>query len=184
MPTRLAYFARMTDEEGVRAARAGDSAAFGRLVDRHLPGVLAIARACARRREDALDVAQLVLLRAWQSLGQLQDPARFAPWLHAITRNTARNWLRDHPARERPLDGVDLEPVDPHSVTSADRGVDEAPIRAAVDALPGDLAEVVRLRFQGDLSYDEIARSLDIPLSQVRDRLYRAKLALRKVLRP
>jgi RNA polymerase sigma factor (sigma-70 family) len=170
----------MRDESAIAAllasARRGDAAAFGRLVQMFLPAVTAGALAIVQWRESAEDVAQIAFLRAWQSLSSLQADAAFASWLLTITRNCARNWLRDHAGQAKLLD------------ESAAAGVaaplprdDELP--AAVQKLPDELREAVLLRYVSDLSYEEIAAALGAPLSVVRDRLYRAKQALQEFLK-
>ena len=170
----------MPDADGiaalVAAARRGDRHAFAELVGKFLPAVTATALAIVGSRESAEDVAQLAFLRAWQSLKSLQASAAFASWLMTIARNCARNWLRDHSFQARMARGVELttqpapEPTD-----------NELP--PAVAQLPDPLREVVVLRYVSDLSYEEIASAIGEPLSTVRDRLYRAKLALQEILK-
>lgn len=168
------------EERCVRSARRGDRAAFDLLVARYLPRILAVARAFARDDHAAGDISQVAFLRAWQGLATLADPARFGPWLQTIARNTARNWRRDHARDEKSLADDAPEPVDPRSVPV--RSDAEDPVRAAVECLAEELREVILLRYASDLSYEEIAAALEIPLSKVRDRLFRAKLALKKLL--
>ncbi len=160
----------------VDAARKGDRQAFAGLVGNFLPAVTATALSIVHSRDSAQDVAQLAFLRAWQSLRSLQASAAFATWLMTITRNCARNWLRDHSFQTRMARGVEL------TTQPAPTPTDNS-LPPEVERLPVALREVVVLRYVSDLSYEEIAAATGQPLSVVRDRLYRAKLALQEILK-
>lgn len=160
----------------VLAARRGDQTAFSELVRIFLPAVVASALSIVQNRESAEDVAQIALLRAWQALPTLQANAAFSAWLLTISKNCARNWLRDHSFQARMS----------HDLEAADRAAPEPvsnELPPAVGKLPDELREVLLLRFVSDLSYEEIAGATGQPLSVVRDRLYRAKLALQEFLK-
>jgi RNA polymerase sigma-70 factor, ECF subfamily len=170
----------MTEASGIAslvvAARKGDRGAFGELVRIFLPAVISTALSIVRSRENAEDVAQIAFLRAWRSLSTLQASAAFSAWLTTIAKNCARNWLRDHSFQSRMTH--DLEAADKPAPEPMD---DDLP--APVRKLPDQLREVVLLRYVSALSYEEIALALNEPLTVVRDRLYRAKLALQDLLK-
>ena len=160
----------------VLAARLGDQAAFAELVRIFLPAVVASALSIVQNRESAEDVAQTAFLRAWQALPTLQASAAFSAWLLTISKNCARNWLRDHSFQSRMS----------HDLEAADKAAPEPvsnELPPALGKLPDALREVLLLRFVSDLSYEEIAVATGQPLSVVRDRLYRAKLALQEFLK-
>ena len=144
---------------------------FERLVVAWAPRAAALARAIAGDA-DAEDLAQEAFIRAWKSLASLGDAAKFDAWLMAIVRNLAKNRLRDR-AIERRVPA----PSSAASVGEFDR------VRAAVDALPEEQREVVRLRFEVDLSYEEIASALGIDVNLVRSRLHEAKRTLEERLK-
>ncbi len=76
----------MTDEAIVNRVRGGDREAFALLVDRYRNTVYGLAFYHLRSAEDARDVAQEAFIQAFQRLGQLQEPAKFAPWLRQADR--------------------------------------------------------------------------------------------------
>jgi RNA polymerase sigma-70 factor (ECF subfamily) len=147
-----------------------DPAEFGRRAREWAPRAVALARAICGDA-DAEDVAQEALIRAWRSIATLADDARFGGWLMTIVRNLARNQLRDRAAEPRP------RPHDP-----ARPPTEHERLRAAVDALPDALREVVRLRYEADLSYEEIAGALELDVGLVKSRLHEAKESLRAML--
>lgn len=165
----------------VAAARGGDAGAFDALVVRHAARVRAVALAVVRDAVAADDVTQQAFLRAWRKLDTLADPERFGPWCRTIARNAGRNWLRDHAGRSAAALGEGPEPAAPGRA-ALEQLADREAVRQAVAGLAGPLREVIRLRYVADLSYREIAETLDEPLSTVRDRLYRARQELQKIL--
>ena len=144
---------------------------FERLVVAWAPRATALARAIVGDA-DAEDVTQEAFIRAWSSLGSLADASRFDGWLMTIVRNLARNRLRDREIEQRLP-----PPPRPASPGDFDR------VRAAVDALPEEQREAVRLRYEAGMSYEEIASALGIEVALVRSRLHEAKQALEKRLK-
>lgn len=175
------------DRELVQRARAGELAAFERLVVRHRDVVFRVVARIVGA-QDAEDVAQDAFLRAFHRLDRFRGEATFRSWLLQIAHNAALNALD----RRRP------EPVDPSGEsgeptitmagqpTSADRL--EAHERA--ERLAGKLHSltsahrtVLVLRDVEGLSYEEIARVTDAPLGSVKGRLHRARGELIELLR-
>src|SRR5439155_19356055 len=89
----------------VEAARAGDRAAYGELVERFQPAVYAVALARLRNPTEAQELAQEVFIHAMTKLDQLRDPHCFAGWLRQITVRMAINRL----TRQAPLQGAEPE---------------------------------------------------------------------------
>lgn len=94
-------------ETDVLAASAGDTLAFGRLVDQTKSAVTAVALAIVGDHPASQDIAQDVFLAAWRNLGKLGSPASFLPWLRQTTRNRAHTWLRDQGRRRLAATRVD-----------------------------------------------------------------------------
>ncbi len=164
----------MDDESLVRAARGGDRAAFGQLVDRWSAGVFARQLAGTRERSAAEDLAQETFLRAWQRLAQLQDPRAFGAWVLAIAASVCREWIRRRKTGERILEEIAVPPPDFRPPREID-----LPLAEAVAALPDDLQHLLVLRHDHGLSCDEIGRRLGKPLGTVTKTLSRAYEQLR-----
>ena len=126
-------------------------------------------------REDAEDLVQEALLRAYLGLSRLRDPDRFGAWLCGIALNLAkmrvrRGALEARLVAERPMDGGFEERAFLHAV------------RDAVDILPAGQREVVLMHYVDDLPCDEIAAVLGSSPGAVRVRLHRARAQLREEL--
>jgi len=142
---------------------------FERLVLPHLDDAYTLARYLLRDEHDAQDVVQEAVLRALRHFAGLrQEDAR--AWLLTIVRNCCYSW---HKARRKDRStGV----PDPGSTDDlAIEGSERERVRAAVDALPGELREVIVLRELSDLSYREISEVVGVAVGTVMSRLSRAR---------
>lgn len=166
------------DADLVQRALTGERHAFAALVEVHLPRARAIARAVLGDHAAADDAVQEAFLRAWERLGQLAEPGGFAAWLGQIVRREALDRLRRADRqRERPLPASDPpakapEPEDPRLER----------LRAALGQLTVEQREILALRYEAALGYEEIATTLGLSLANVEKRLYRARQALIKLM--
>lgn len=165
----------------VRAAQAGDPAAFEALVREHAGTVCAISAAITRDPVRAEEVAQEVFVQAWAGLRGLRNPDSFAPWLRQLTRNRAHDALRRVVRRRE--DGADalVDRADPHA--DPHRALDtrqrEAALWEALDQLPADHREVLILFYREGRSVKQVASLLELQPTTVRKRLSRARDVLR-----
>ncbi len=165
----------------VTQAQKGDRDAFCELVCRYRTAVVDVVyRMCG---DDALaeDAAQVAFLRAWQKLDSFRPGTSFRSWLYRIAVNAALDFLR----REKP--GPDLETLDlaaPGERIEARIEQQERAqqVRRAVLALPDASRAVLVLKEYHDLSYHEIAETLEIPIGTVMSRLSYARKRLSELL--
>lgn len=176
--------------------------AFETFVQPHLRRLAALARQYAQTPEDAADLVQEALLRAWRGFSPAEDSAYRRSWLVVILRNIAADWGRAQARRIRmaPLDVTELTSgsarawpagmVDDTGPLAPLPVMDEARFReflddrlaAALDALPASFREVLILSVAGGLNYREIAEVLDCPIGTVMSRMGRARRVLREQL--
>ncbi len=163
---------------------AGDQEAFRQLVLRHHRLVINVAFRALGDIGTAEDVAQEVFVKVYRALPTYRHDKPFAHWLHRVAANTVTDFAR----RRKPvlsLDSLDtLPPIsgsDPQEL-AARHDLHRA-VRDAIAALPPHYRDTVALQVFGELSYDEIAKTLDIPLGTVMSRLNAAKRLLREQLR-
>lgn len=172
-----------TLESLVQRAQRGDAAAFAALIGRYERTALAIAYARLGDAEAAGDAVQEALLKAWQSLRTLDEPARFAGWLAQIVRNMAT----DH-QRRRQRQRADAGSVEPASLDTPPAELARQERRAAIDAALAALDEVARqivtLRYFDNLPSREIAALVGLSPAAVDMRLSRARAELRTILDP
>lgn len=164
------------DAELVHAARAGNVAAFGALLERHRAALYATALSLLGDPTDARDAVQDTLLTAVARLDQLEEPAAVAGWLRAIVRNYSL--MRARSKRELPT--ADPDHPRPTGTLQVEEAIERLAVAdwvwSALDRLPGDQAATVMLRyFSRHESYQEIAAVLDVPIGTVRSRLNQAK---------
>lgn len=176
-----------SERELVQRARAGDTEAFGALVVEHQQFVYNLALRVVGNADEAEDVAQEAFVRAWLALPNFRGRAQFRTWLYRIAANLCCNRL---PRLRRELTAMgDDEVQDVPDETSADpaSGLEASERRAflhrQIEALPESYRMLVTLRFQQELSYDEIASVLSLPLGTVKTGLFRARARLREALR-
>lgn len=169
------------DEEAILdRCQAGDLESFGELVTRYQDRIYRLAYVLVGNRDDALDITQEAFVKAFRSLQFFRRDCAFATWMHRITLNSARNWLRSNrrqveaPDADWPVrsgaETADLSPEE--EVLRRERG---RRIRAALDALPPHYREPLILRLYQELTYPEIADVLELPVGTVRSRLSKAR---------
>ncbi len=185
-----------TDQDLVRAAKAGDLAAFETLVTRHERRIYGLARRLTGSEHDAQDVTQQAFLSAVQHLAGFRETAAFSTWLTTIAANAALKVVRKR--RGLPTTSLDeaTEPDHDGHIPHPDYIADwrEAPDRLAERAethqlLDAAIAEldpghraVFLLRDVEDLSVRETAKALGLSEANVKVRLLRARLQLRERL--
>jgi RNA polymerase sigma-70 factor (ECF subfamily) len=170
------------EAELVRAAQAGERAAFDALALKHAAALVRTAYVILGRQDEAEDVAQETLIAAYRNLGSYRHDAPFGAWLHRIAVNRSYDHIR---RRRRQSQLVD-------DLTSASSGSDEdnavrearaGELRAEVRELIAGLDEknraIVALRFLEDMPIKEIAATLDMPEGTVKRRLHEVIKILR-----
>jgi RNA polymerase sigma-70 factor, ECF subfamily len=182
------------DQELVRRVQAGDQSAFNLLVLKYQHRVLKLVGRFVNDAAEAQDVAQEAFLKAYRALGSFRGESAFYTWLYRIAINTAKNALVAQ--RRRPVD-FDLDLQDPEQFERQAR-LKEADtpegvmlteeirqvVERAMEQLPEDLRTAIVLRELEGLSYEEIAEAMDCPVGTVRSRIFRAREAIDKKLKP
>jgi RNA polymerase sigma-70 factor (ECF subfamily) len=179
-----------TDEDLLSAHIDGDSGAFPELMDRYKNDLLHFLIRFVGSRAAAEDVFQDAFLQIHISAETFDPSRRFKPWLFTIAANKGRDWHRKHSKRtvlslsqEIGGDGEGTRFVD---LMEADQELPDAQlldseqkncIRNAVDQLPAHLREILLLSYFQQMSYVQIAESLQIPLGTVKSRLHSAVAA-------
>jgi RNA polymerase sigma-70 factor, ECF subfamily len=182
------------ETEVVRMAQMGCTESFGILVNQYEQQIYRLSFALTKNAEDAEDVLQEAFLKAYAKIGGFRGESRFYTWLVRVAMNEALTKLR----RRHDSSWVSLdEPADSDEPTSAPRDIgdwrdnpEESYSRTelreilskTLEGLEAPLRLVFVLRHIADLSSEDTARVLGIPVATVKTRLMRARLKLRKRL--
>lgn len=175
-----------SDDELVRRTLGGETEAFDQLIERYTPTLYRIVRRMCSDRGEAEAVTQEAFLRAWESLPKSKSDRPFRPWLIRIGVNVARDAVK----KARPMDFADLPPQEPLQIASARPGPEESMeeterlerLALAVQSLEPAYRMVIAMRYEAEMSYEEMAAVLKLPLNTVRTRLFRAKQELRRAM--
>ncbi|HEU0294190.1 MAG TPA: sigma-70 family RNA polymerase sigma factor [Anaerolineales bacterium] len=172
-----------TDRDLIVRARRGaaGSDAFGELVTRYQTGVFNVCYRLLHERGEAEDLAQETFMRAYDRLHTFDLERDFGPWIRRMAANLCLNHLESRRVIA-PLD----EERDADESQRPEKQVEvrerSAQIRRALASLPPHYRVVIELRHYQEMSYDEIAVELNIPLSDVKSHLFRARKLLAEKL--
>jgi len=182
------------DEELVKRVQGGDTAAFDLLVRKYQHRIAALIGRYVSDWSEVQDVAQETFIRAYRAMANFRGDAQFYTWLHRIAVNTAKNHLVAH-NRRPPTDDIDVEDAEHFDSGIRLRDGDtperelmrqqlEQTVMRAVEALPEELRVAINLREVDGLSYEEIAERMGCPIGTVRSRIFRARDAIDRELKP
>jgi len=178
--------------ELLRRCLAGDERAYRELIERYQRQVYSLALRMVRQAQDAEDITQETFIRMFRALDRYDPTRPFEAWLFTIASRLSIDHIRRH--RVKPISlvrtepGSDeervIDPVDPglgpDVLTS--HAEEERRTQELIDSLPPHYRVVVVMRHQQDLSYEEIATALGLPLGTVKARIHRARALLKRQL--
>jgi RNA polymerase sigma-70 factor, ECF subfamily len=174
------------ETEAVLVARAqkGDRGAYGELVQRYQAGVVNVVYHMCSDAQLAQDAAQEAFIQAWLHLPSYRPQSSLRNWLYRIAVNAALDAIR-HQKPQMPEEIESLELIDPHDNPEGVLVQRELALQVqkAVQALPDACRVVLLLREFEQLTYQDIASTLDIPIGTVMSRLNYARDRLRLLLR-
>jgi len=166
----------------VQQALKGDRQAFSRLVEAYQRPVYNLTYRMLGNPEEAEDAAQETFLRAYSRLDQYDAKHKFSTWVFSIANNHCIDRLRKRRTTSVSIDDnpvlQNLEGDAPRPERTTMAHEDAAEMQALLNQLDPDYRTPLILRYWEELSYDEIAQAMDISLSAVKSRLFRARQKL------
>src|SRR5438477_8043622 len=176
------------DAQLVKASQHGDQHAFAILVQRHQRRVFTMVLRMLQDYEEASEITQEAFFAAWQGLPSFRGEARFATWLYRIAYNCALKQL-ERRKRERSLQAAMeaehiLERVNKQQRTEdiLELRARQAIVREQIEKLPAKYRMVLTLRHLQEMTYEEMADFLSIPIGTIKTHLFRARHLLRERL--
>ena len=185
---------RDIDQALVERVQRGDKTAFDLLVQKYQHRVVKVISRYVRDQSEVYDVAQEAFIKAYRALPRFRGDSAFYTWMYRIAINTAKNYLV---SQGRRMPNVDIDAQDAEQFEGASglkeyatpehllmRDQVESTVYSAIEQLPDDLRTAITLRELEGLSYEEIAEAMDCPVGTVRSRIFRAREAIDKKLKP
>ena len=194
----LSQYLHDPDVQLMLRAKRGDDAAFSQLVENYQDRLVGVLYHLLGNQDAAEDLGQEVFLRIYRNRSKYEARAKFSTWLFHIANNLASNWRRDSARRrEAPLAGSDSGPLGarPQEQLLAeksalmparvlDRVESQTLVRAALDSLNDRQKMAVLLHKFEQMSYIDIATTMDLSPQAVKSLLSRARENLRAYLEP
>jgi len=182
----------LLDTRLVKLARKGDQHAFAEIVSLYKDKLYQLAYRMTGNRQEAEDVVQETFLRVYKNLDQFDDKQKFSTWIYRIATNQCIDRLRKkrkvysldaESSEHEGLDGYDMMPSD-NRTPESELLLSETQIlvQKALETLPPKYKSVMILRYMQDLSLQEIAEVLDMPVTTVKTRVHRGREFMRKRL--
>ncbi|MEJ2093976.1 MAG: RNA polymerase sigma factor RpoE [Gammaproteobacteria bacterium] len=185
---------KITDQQLVERVQNGDKKAFDLLVMKYQQRIVNLVSRFVRNQADALDVTQDAFIKAYRALPNFRGDSAFYTWMYRIAVNTAKNHLAVQNRRPMDIDQdvSEIEQIEgdhalkeyatPEHMLLRDE-IQDTVIRA-IEGLPEDLRIAITLREVEGLSYEDIAEAMECPIGTVRSRIFRAREAIDKELKP
>jgi RNA polymerase sigma-70 factor (ECF subfamily) len=175
-----------TETALIKKAQKGDHDAFAVLVEKHQRYVYNLALRVLKDENEALDLTQETFVRAWKALPDFKGQSQVRTWLYRIVTNLCYNRL---PNLRRSINDFGNDVMDEISEPGFNPPASEFEskeirdhLSQAIQNLDANYQLLITLRYQNELSYEEIASTLNLPLGTVKTGIFRAKEQLRRSL--
>ena len=180
--------AEQNDAFLVAASKQGDQDAFAQLVQRYQRRIFNLVFRILQQYDEATEITQETFLAAWQGLPSFRGDARFPTWLYRIAYNCSLKQL-EHRRRDRALQAaIEAEHVLQHAddSTRADTELEahdrQTMIQEQISSLPAKYRIVLVLRHLQEMTYEEMAEALTMPIGTIKTHLFRARNLLKERL--
>jgi RNA polymerase sigma-70 factor, ECF subfamily len=185
-PTEPMVSAAISDAECVQNLQRGQTDAFEILIRRHEKTIFNLVYRMLGDYDEAAEVSQEAFLSAYRAIGTFRGDSNFSTWLYRIALNHATTRRKSLNTRQQRNVSIEItEPVSdpqPGPAETMEKKEIRERVQQALNSLEPDDATVILLRDLQDVSYEEVARVLEIPIGTVKSRLHRARQALKAEL--
>lgn len=182
----------LSDEEIVARIKAGKVELFEAIVGRYQRKLINYIYRMINNLEAAMELCQEVFIKVYSSLDKYNPEYKFTTWVHRIASNATIDWMRKKKLETYSIDdggdkdglslGDQLSTDDLDPLTNLEMRQLQSRIEEAIDELPFIYKQLIILRHINELSYDEIAEAVDLPLGTVKNRIFRGREILKAKL--
>lgn len=182
----------LSDEEIVERIKAGKVELFEVIVSRYQRKLINYIYRMINNLEPAMELCQEVFIKVYSSLDKYNPEYKFTTWVHRIASNATIDWMRKKKLETYSIDddgkgeglslGDQLSTDDLDPLTNLEMRQLQSRIEEAIDELPFIYKQLIILRHINELSYDEIAEAVDLPLGTVKNRIFRGREMLKAKL--
>jgi RNA polymerase sigma factor (sigma-70 family) len=175
----------LTDQELIELCLKGQKDAFSEIVTRYKKLIFSVVYNFINDKEEVSDIAQEVFIRIYKSLHRYNPEYKFSTWSVKIATNLCLDVLRKKRINSASIE--EIESIARGNNTPEEDYIKEERnkmVRDAIAQLPEKYRILIIMFHQNGLSYEEISRTLNEPMTIIKNRLYRARIMLRKKLEP
>ncbi|WPU92544.1 sigma-70 family RNA polymerase sigma factor [Mucilaginibacter sabulilitoris] len=176
----------------VLRAREGDQKAYADLMHRYKDSIYFMVLKMVNNKEDAMDLTVETFAKAFEKLDKYQPDFAFSTWLFRVATNNCIDFIRkkklntmsihgmtDDEGDDKPLQ-IKADVLNPEESSIKKQQTQE--LRLLIESLPHRYRNLITLRYFDELSYEEIAQQLDLPLGTVKAQLFRARYLLGNII--
>jgi len=181
----LTVFQQLSDLELVERAVAGDEKCFEEIVRRYQRPIASYIYRIIEDYETSLDITQEVFIKVYNNLSSYSSSYKFSTWIYRIAHNATIDYLRrDNKDQEieSEVGFIRLESQNPTPERESELREELREVKLAIKALSPAYRELILLRHSQGLSYEEIAEITGLPIGTVKNRLFRARAEIKKLL--
>jgi len=173
-------------------ARGGDQKAYADLMQRYKDSIYFMVLKMVNNREDAMDLTVETFAKAFEKLEKYQPEFAFSTWLFRVATNNCIDFIRkkklntmsiygmtNDDGEEKQLE-IKSDVLNPEESSIKKQQTQE--LRLLIESLPSRYRNLITLRYFDELSYEEIALQLDLPLGTVKAQLFRARFLLGNII--
>ncbi|MFA6554652.1 MAG: RNA polymerase sigma factor [Candidatus Paceibacterota bacterium] len=181
-----------TDEQLAELCRKQDHQAFQELMNRYLRPIFNFNRQYARAIEDVDDITQDTFFKVWKYIGKFKQGMTFRPWLYTIARNTALDHIKKKKAvsfselddNENNLSFAEtIEDIEPSQIEILENDILSKNLSGKLESLHPDYQAVITLRYNEEMTFEEIAVVVNRPMNTVKSWHRRALIQLQKLMK-
>lgn len=166
----------LEDLQVIAEVLSGNKQLYGKLITKYQKKLYNIALRITHNTDDALDITQESFLKTYYNLNKFDSNKTFLPWLIKITHNTALDHLKKRKKT------IDIEPLK-NIIATKESSDKRLFVEDILNKMPTDYQVIIELKHYQDLTYEQIASTLNMTVSAVKSKLFRARKQFQEMIR-